>query len=358
MFNSTHTLVGLAIARTGAGRWVRYGTATAVIAANLPDIDILTSFWGTAAYLDHHRGITQSIAGIPFFALLLACAMYFFSGNFGKTYAIALIAMATHPALDFLNSYGLRPFLPWSGKWYYGDLLFIIDPYIDVALLVGILLGWKWPEWKRAGAFISLGLATIYIGVKVQLHSMAKFEASQFLRLTTRNEDVTKWSVVPNIDPRRWNALVNSTTRVYTFAVDTPDRRIDIATVDLPHPPSSEMIVRASKTRSAAALLRFARFPVTRVERLSNGYRISFLDFAFVRGGRALAAVVTLNESLQVLDENLSFTQDVIRSVSVSSQQYRPRSHQSDLFELPDAIPTAPATLSAVMGHWGRRFDH
>ena len=99
MFNSTHTFVGLAIARTAPEKWVRNATATAVIASNLPDIDSIAGLWGTAAYLDHHRGITHSLIGVPLLALLLSSVIYFFSGKFGKTYAIAVIAMATHPVL-------------------------------------------------------------------------------------------------------------------------------------------------------------------------------------------------------------------------------------------------------------------
>src|SRR5689334_9822859 len=134
MFNSTHTFVGLLIGKTGTERWAPYGLATAVIASNLPDVDSIAGLWGTATYLDHHRGITHSLIGIPVLALILSAIIYFFSGNFGKTYAIALIAMATHPALDYLNPYGIRPFLPWNTKWYYGDLVFIFDPYLDLIL--------------------------------------------------------------------------------------------------------------------------------------------------------------------------------------------------------------------------------
>src|SRR5438874_589478 len=76
MFNSTHTLVGLLIAKTGVGKWAKYGTATAVIASNLPDIDSIAGFWGTAAYIDYHRGITHSLIGVPLLALLLAGVMY------------------------------------------------------------------------------------------------------------------------------------------------------------------------------------------------------------------------------------------------------------------------------------------
>jgi inner membrane protein len=42
----------------------------------------------------------------------------------------SLLAGATHPLLDWTNNYGVRPFLPWSGKWYYGDLVFIVDPWL------------------------------------------------------------------------------------------------------------------------------------------------------------------------------------------------------------------------------------
>src|SRR5215471_7872488 len=107
MFNSTHTLAGFAIAKTGGDKWGRYATATAVIAANLPNIDSVAGFWGTASYLDHHRGITHSLIGVPILSLLLSLVMYFFSGNFVRTFAVALAAMATHPALDYLNPYGL-----------------------------------------------------------------------------------------------------------------------------------------------------------------------------------------------------------------------------------------------------------
>src|SRR5262249_31942847 len=45
------------------------------------------------------------------------------------------IASATHPLMDWTNNYGMRPLLPWSGRWFYGDLVFIVDPFI--LLLVG-----------------------------------------------------------------------------------------------------------------------------------------------------------------------------------------------------------------------------
>src|SRR5215471_20154975 len=125
MFNSTHTLVGFALSRAGLDRWAPYATWTAVIASNLPDIDIVTEMSGTATYLDWHRGITHSVVGLPVLAFLFAVVMSNISRIRGKPYAplwkhfaVAFIPMATHPALDWMNTYGVRPWLPFNGTWY------------------------------------------------------------------------------------------------------------------------------------------------------------------------------------------------------------------------------------------------
>src|SRR5215471_12107372 len=207
MFNSTHTLVGFAIARTGEAKWGRYATATAVIASNLPDIDSIAGFWGTASYLDHHRGITHSLIGVPILSLLLSAVMCIFSGNFFRTYAVALVAMATHPALDYLNPYGLRPFLPMNGTWYYGDTLFIFDPYLDAALLIGLILGVRYPKLRQTGAILSLVLGITYIGVRMELHGAAMArEESSFNRAPSSKPE--KWALLPRMwNPVRWDLI-------------------------------------------------------------------------------------------------------------------------------------------------------
>ena len=72
MDNVTHTLVGAALAETGLKRWTPFATPTLLIAANFPDIDIIVGLFGSLTYLEHHRGITHAIVGIPILSLLLA----------------------------------------------------------------------------------------------------------------------------------------------------------------------------------------------------------------------------------------------------------------------------------------------
>ena len=42
--------------------------------------------------------------------------------------------MLTHPVLDWLNNYGIRLLMPFSPRWFYGDAVFIIDPWLWLAL--------------------------------------------------------------------------------------------------------------------------------------------------------------------------------------------------------------------------------
>jgi inner membrane protein len=311
MFNSTHTFVALAIARTGAGKWAPRATVTAVIASNFPDIDSIAGLWGTAAYLDHHRGITHSLIGVPVFALLVSGVMYFFSEKFWPTYAIALISMATHPALDYLNSYGLRPLLPWSRKWFYGDAVDIIDPYLDFVLLIGILAGAWTPRIKRGAAWVSLVLAVLYIGARVELHAMA---LSKLNNQASQISGVQTSAALPRmLNPELWNGIIETNRTItqlpiYALRKQFPpgDRAIRLS-----RGPSGDVVAYAANAPSAAALLRFARFPITRVEQLSSEYRVTFFDFRFYRQGTALASEVTLDQSMHVVKDDLSFVQRI-----------------------------------------------
>ncbi|WP_197284038.1 MULTISPECIES: metal-dependent hydrolase [unclassified Shinella] len=54
--------------------------------------------------------------------------------------ALAYIGALSHPLLDWLNVYGIRLLMPFSERWFYGDTLFIIDPWLWLSLSLGIWL--------------------------------------------------------------------------------------------------------------------------------------------------------------------------------------------------------------------------
>jgi inner membrane protein len=53
---------------------------------------------------------------------------------------LAYIGTLSHPALDWLNSYGIRLLEPFSSRWFAGDTLFIIDLWLWIALIAGVWL--------------------------------------------------------------------------------------------------------------------------------------------------------------------------------------------------------------------------
>ena len=54
---------------------------------------------------------------------------------------LAAIGVWSHPLLDLLNVYGIRLLMPFSGHWFKADALFIIDPWMWLVLLGGLVLG-------------------------------------------------------------------------------------------------------------------------------------------------------------------------------------------------------------------------
>ena len=147
MDNLTHSLIGLAASKAGLEKLSPGATTLCVLAANSPDADIVVLlFGGRWEFLHHHRGITHSIVGA--LALALALPLIFYLGDrivawrrrraptvrLGGLLVASIIATATHPIMDWTNNYGVRFLLPWNPRWFYGDFVFIIDPFIWIVL--------------------------------------------------------------------------------------------------------------------------------------------------------------------------------------------------------------------------------
>ena len=60
-----------------------------------------------------------------------------------RTAACLLPGHAQPPAPRFLNTYGTRLLEPFSHRWFYGDTLFIMDPWIWLMLILGLEMSWR-----------------------------------------------------------------------------------------------------------------------------------------------------------------------------------------------------------------------
>ncbi|MEO9635063.1 MAG: metal-dependent hydrolase [Parasphingorhabdus sp.] len=172
MDNLTHSLAGAVLGQMGLKKKTGLGMATLIIAANIPDIDAVATLLDGVQHLAIRRGITHGPIAMVVLPLLLTDFMILFDRwqtkrgkrpadrlpiHKGWLLALAYIGCLSHPALDWLNSYGIRLLEPFSSQWFYGDSIFIIDIWIWAALIAGVWISlrreksgagnWQRPAW-------------------------------------------------------------------------------------------------------------------------------------------------------------------------------------------------------------------
>src|SRR3990172_54403 len=158
MDNLAHTLVGAALGRAVAGRWVPGAALVGAVASNAPDwaeLLITPRAWAPrtgVAYLLYHRGVTHSLLGaaveIIGLSVLVGLVLRWWARRRGggqpawpRIAACVAATVVSHVYLDWQGSYGLRPFLPWSARWYYADWVAIVDPLFWGLPLVALAWG-------------------------------------------------------------------------------------------------------------------------------------------------------------------------------------------------------------------------
>lgn len=193
MDNLTHSLVGAVLGQAGLKKTTGLAMPALIIGANLPDVDAACFFWleGTE-HLAFRRGITHGPPALVLLPLILAGLLWAFDRwqtkrgtrpearlpvRFGWLYAMAFVGCLSHPFFDWLNVYGIRLLEPFSSQWFYGDTLFIIDPWLWALLIASNWVSRRrekaGADWARAG---QVGIAAVlaYIGMNWMITQYGK----------------------------------------------------------------------------------------------------------------------------------------------------------------------------------------
>ncbi|QUL38561.1 metal-dependent hydrolase [Erythrobacter sp. JK5] len=207
MDNITHSLVGAVLGQAGLKKKTGLAMPALIIGANLPDVDAACFFWleGTE-HLGFRRGITHGPPAMVLLPLILAGLLWAFDrwqekrgqGRFGRPegrlpvnfkwlFLLSFIGCLSHPALDWLNVYGIRLLEPFSSQWFYGDTLFIIDVWLW-ALLIGSVC-WSLRSEKRGGnwtrpAWVGIAGGLAYIGMNGLISASASEDANRAAQAT------------------------------------------------------------------------------------------------------------------------------------------------------------------------------
>jgi inner membrane protein len=204
---------------------------------------------------------------------------------------LSTVSIVSHPILDTLNTYGVRWLMPFDGRWFYGDAVFIVDPWLWLALAVGVFLSRRrWKEGRGFGAEptrparMALLFTAVYAVVMTLSGAGARRLAARELEAGGAAVDRLMLSPLP-VTPFRRSVVAAQGDRyvVGSFRwLTTP--RVDPGSLrSFPRGrPDHPAIAAAVATSSGRRFLGWARFPTYRVEsRGDGGFLVHIVDLRY-----------------------------------------------------------------------------
>jgi inner membrane protein len=305
MDNLAHILAGAALGQAGLKKKTGLGMATLVISANLPDIDAVGILLGEN--LAWRQGWTHGPIAMLVLPILLVAATVLFDRwqarrgsrpvdrppvHVGWLLALAYMGWASHPLLDFMNTYGIRLLMPLSERWFYGDALFIIDVWLWTALALGVWLSGR--RWKsgasRAGspAVISLCVTAAYM-TAMGASSVAAERITRDAAEARGHGPIQAVVASPvPFNPFR-REMVFATDVAYGFGMLrwTPSPSLQLQ----PHLVANNMehpaIAEGRKVKAIADFLYWSRLPLAKVEQDPGGSVLTITDARYSKGAAA-----------------------------------------------------------------------
>ena len=359
-----HTLAGACRADTGLKRVTPLAASTLVIAANLADLDGACYLHNADLAFGFRRGLTHGVLAWIVLPVLLTAGMVAFDRVVRRRrnpdasparpvplFWLSLAGVVSHPFLDWLNTYGIRLLMPFSDRWFYGDTLFIVDPWLWIILGSALMIAWTvhrrgvllWtvvgagttllilfnpvvPAWTRIAWLISLAvlvgarlllpvaarpraaggalvIAAIYVAT---MYGGSRAAERQVRALAAeRGWQVDRVAAMPvPLEPTRRVVIAETPTRYLLVPLDwthgpSPDVEPTVVERGAPHP-AIEAALGLPTLRGTRRWLRFPSYEV--VPRPNGGYRVIIRDARFSVGapsGFGVIATVDLDRSLR-----------------------------------------------------------
>ncbi len=302
MDNLTHSLTGILLSRAGLNRLTPQAPWILFLAANAPDIDVVSAFGGSLNYLHYHRHITHSLVMLPVLPLACVLVVRLVSRkplNWLVAYFTAFIGVASHLILDLTNIYGVRLLLPFSGRWLRLDITNIIDFWIWGALLLAMFapvlarlvnaeIGAATPSKGGAGrgfAIFALLFLVLYNGGRYVAHARAVSTLESRIYSGSAPRRVAALALLGEFDPAAG----------HTFFKPDP----------------SPALEAAARTTVFHEFLRFSQYPLWQImpaEQADGGTRVEAMDLRFGDPQKpAFVATVILDAHQQVIRQWFQF---------------------------------------------------
>ena len=358
-----HSLVGASLSETPLKRLSVFASPILVLAANAPDIDIVSAIAGRDLSLQFRRGWTHGVLALAILPLLLTGLILLADrciasirhrpprAQFGPTLVLSYIGVWTHPVLDWLNTYGIRLLMPFDERWFYGDALFIIDPWVwllagaavvlantksaisqttwlilaiattalvtgvagvpatalwawivGIAVIVGMRISGQVQKQLPRVATVCLTCVALYAGGMAIGSHLATRQVSQWLSERGSAGSVIMAGPLPGnpfmrdviiLDESHYHFLELNWLRSDPFQIKGPP---------IPRGPNTPIINAALKAPYIKGLMTWIRFPAYSVEAVTGGFIVTIQDVRYARrNGLGLGTVtVELDRDLTI----------------------------------------------------------
>lgn len=298
MDNICHTLVGGALARAGFDRRTPLATATMMIGANLPDIDVVAVLFGTQ--LSVRRGITHGIPALIILPFILAGIMLLWDRWIRRRrnpslppvvprelLLLSAVSILTHPFFDWLNVYGMRWLMPLRDEWFYGDTLFIADPWLWIALATGFV--WSGRTGTARPARLALAVSAVYIAGMMGETMLVRSKVRALTGFGSTTAALMAAPVPINPFARQLVLTDKGVYRIGSYSLfDGQVRFVDSLPINREHP----AVAVALRNPDIQRFMHWARFPFFTVEQTGTQSIVHITDARYGdAAGRGWASV-------------------------------------------------------------------
>ena len=366
-----HTLIGATMAETRLRRVTGMAVPALLLGANAPDLDAITLFMTRDVSLGFRRGWTHGILAMVVLPLALAGLLMLvdgarrrFAGSARQNnppvrplalVGVSAIAVWSHPILDWLNTYGVRFLMPFSGTWYYGDALFVVDPWVwllagtsvvlarsasraglaawvvlgvaltslitgfegapvatrllwcaGVAAIIWLRTTGRWRRTLPRLATVCLSAIAVYIIVMVAASRLAEQQVAAWLAAQDDDTPIEVMASPAPGNPFRRDIVVADAEHYHFLDLDWlrgAEPRVAARAMDRqPRGPHADAIIAAARTAPhVQGLLTWIRYPAYGVEETADGYRVTITDARYASRLSPLGgSVVELDHDLKI----------------------------------------------------------
>ena len=250
--------------------------------------------------------------------------------RWGLLFAYACLAGLSHILLDYTNSYGIRPFWPFSERWISWDIVYIVEPVLLVVLILGLTVPALFSLINQEIGAHQKGppgrfAATVALVATFAFWGLCDYEHRRAIAAlnarTYKEADAIRVSAYPYaMNPFRWYGVAETPAFFATMNVDSlapevdPEGKMQIRY----KPEETQITLAAKKSYLGRVYLSWAQYPITETEQIDNdpadnshaAYIVRLRDLRYMYPGQSsmratLGAHVLLNRDLQVIDERM-----------------------------------------------------